>query len=388
MRTIKIFLASSEELAEERIRFGDFIRQLDDMYEVRDYRIKLYKWEDLPSGDNGKPKQDEYNEKVSECDMFVGLFHTKAGPFTLEEYETAKRTQKSEGRPTLYIFCRELAEGEKEDTSLTEFKAKLLNDIRHYWNKYNNSDSLKLQFVLQLMMVENSHWDNLTVKNGSIRFGNTEIAQMNRLRFASANIVYQDMQQQLNYIENEILNLENTIINNPTDTVLHRYAKKIEEREIIKKNFNLYQQQLLDTAKKLAEMQLEQVNDKLRHAIEAFENGEIERANQILEEMSDDADQFVLQFDQECAVAHKYIEGFQIQAKTVLSDIRNAGDERILRAYDIYRKAYALAEKSGFGREKYAKLLFDYALFLYSYQVDMSVWNEIVQKLKFLDEKM
>ncbi len=56
MRTIKIFLASSEELAEERIRFGDFIRQLDDMYEVRDYRIKLYKWEDLPSGDNGKPK--------------------------------------------------------------------------------------------------------------------------------------------------------------------------------------------------------------------------------------------------------------------------------------------------------------------------------------------
>ena len=57
MRTIKIFLASSEELAEERIRFGDFIRQLDDMYEVRDYRIKLYKWEDFPSGDNGKPKQ-------------------------------------------------------------------------------------------------------------------------------------------------------------------------------------------------------------------------------------------------------------------------------------------------------------------------------------------
>ena len=42
MRTIKIFLASSEELAEERVRFGDFIRQLDEMYEVRDYRIKLY----------------------------------------------------------------------------------------------------------------------------------------------------------------------------------------------------------------------------------------------------------------------------------------------------------------------------------------------------------
>ena len=388
MRTIKIFLASSEELAEERIRFGDFIRQLDDMYEVRDYRIKLYKWEDFPSGDNGKPKQDEYNEKVSECDMFVGLFHTKAGPFTLEEYETAKRTQKSEGKPTLYIFCRELAEGEKEDTSLTEFKARLLNDIRHYWNKYNNSDSLKLQFILQLMMVENRHWDNLTVKNGSIRFGDIEIAQMDSLRFASENIVYQEMQQQLNYVENELLNLKNKIKQSPTDDVLQEYTRKIEERDVLKKNFNLHQQQLLDTAKRLAEMQLEQVSDKLHLAIEAFDNGEIERANQILEELSNEADRFVLQFNQERTVAHKYVEVYHTSAKEVLLNPNIAEDERVLRAYDYYRKADSLAEKGGLDRKKYSKLLFDYAQFLYSYQIDMNAGGEVLQRLKFLDEKM
>jgi len=112
MKTIKIFLASSDELAEERIRFGNFIRKLNDMYEVRGYRIKLYMWEDLPSGDNGRPKQDEYNDKVRECDMFVGLFHTKAGKFTLEEYDTAKKTQEICGKPTLYVFCKELTEGD------------------------------------------------------------------------------------------------------------------------------------------------------------------------------------------------------------------------------------------------------------------------------------
>lgn len=393
MRTIKIFLASSEELAEERIHFGDFIRHLDDMYEVRDYRIKLYKWEDLPSGYNGKPKQDEYNEKVSECDMFVGLFHTKAGPFTLEEYETAKRTQKSEGKPTLYIFCRELAEGEKEDTSLTEFKSKLLNDIRHYWNKYNNSDSLKLQFVLQLMMVENRHWDHLTVKNGSIRFGDIEIAQMNSLSFAAKNKYYQELQTCLHSLKDKIHILNNRIEeekHNEEKSKILKNQKQLlfNELDDLKKEIDSHQQLLLNTAKKLAEMQLEQVNDKLRHAIEAFENGEIERANQILEEMSNEADQFVLQFDQERAVAHKYIEGFQIQAQTVLSDIGNVGDERVLRACDIYRKADALAEKSGLGREKYSKLLYDYALLLYSYQVDMSVGDDIARRLETLDEKL
>lgn len=392
MRTIKIFLASSEELAEERVRFGDFIRQLDDMYEVRDYRIKLYKWEDLPSGDNGKPKQDEYNEKISECDMFVGLFHTKAGPFTLEEYETAKRTQKSEGKPTLYIFCHELAEGEKEDTSLTEFKAKLLNDIRHYWNKYNSSDSLKLQFVLQLMMVENLHWDHLTVKNGSIRFGDIEIAQMDSLSFAAKNGYYQELQTCSHSLktERDILNkrIEEERNEEKLKILTSRKQLILNELDNLKKKIDGHQQLLLDTAKKLAEVQLEQVNDKLRNAIEAFENGEIEQANKILEELSNEADRFVLQFNQERAIAHKYIEGFQIQAKTVLSDIKNAGDQRVLRVYDIYRKADALAEKSGLNKEKYSKLLFDFALFLYSYQVDMSVADDITYRLKNLDGKM
>lgn len=104
--------------------------------------------------------------------------------------------------------------------------------------------------------------------------------------------------------------------------------------------------------------------------------------------MSNEADRFILQFNQERAVAHKYIEGFQIQAKIILLDIKNAGDQRVLRVYDIYRKADALAERSGLNREKYAKLLFDYALFLYSYQVDISVGDDIANRLRKLDEKM
>ena len=44
MKTIKIFLASSSELACDRNAFGNFIRQLDDIYEKRGWRIKLFEW--------------------------------------------------------------------------------------------------------------------------------------------------------------------------------------------------------------------------------------------------------------------------------------------------------------------------------------------------------
>ncbi len=106
IRTIKIFLASSEELADERIKFGDFIRTLDDTYEQRGFRIKLIKWEDLPKGDDGRPTQETYNEHVRECDLFVSLFYTKAGKYTLEEYDVAKKTQSECGKPTIYVFIR------------------------------------------------------------------------------------------------------------------------------------------------------------------------------------------------------------------------------------------------------------------------------------------
>ena len=78
-RVIKIFLASSEELEADRYRFGNLIRKLDNIYEKRGIRIELFEWEDYDAAYNGMRKQDEYNERVRASDMFLALFHKKAG---------------------------------------------------------------------------------------------------------------------------------------------------------------------------------------------------------------------------------------------------------------------------------------------------------------------
>ena len=75
MKTIKIFLASSEELDYDRMAFGNLVRRLDDMYEKRGIRIKLFEWEDYDSAYKDKRKQDEYNEYVKQSDIFLALFH-------------------------------------------------------------------------------------------------------------------------------------------------------------------------------------------------------------------------------------------------------------------------------------------------------------------------
>ena len=102
MKTIKIFLASSEELTDDRNAFGNLVRRLDKIYEKRGIRIELFEWEDYDAAYNDRRKQDEYNEQIKASDMFLALFHTRAGKFTIEEFNVATEEFKEHASPKVY----------------------------------------------------------------------------------------------------------------------------------------------------------------------------------------------------------------------------------------------------------------------------------------------
>ena len=104
MKTIKIFLASSDELADERKRFGNLIRQLDDIFLRQGVHIQLLVWEDMDPSYNNCRKQDEYNAWIRESQIFVALFYTRAGQYTIEEVEVAREENAHRHEPKLLIF--------------------------------------------------------------------------------------------------------------------------------------------------------------------------------------------------------------------------------------------------------------------------------------------
>ena len=374
MRTIKIFLASSEELAEERIRFGDFIRQLDDTYEQRGFRIKLSKWEDLPSGDDGKPKQEEYNAKVRECDMFVSLFYTVAGKYTQEEYAVAKSVQAQRGNPTIYVYYRELKEGEKEDPSLTEFKSRLLNEIKQYGDKYVNSDSLQLKFVMQLLKIENRQWSDLKVENGSVILGDKVIAKMDNLSFAAGNEDYQRMRQRLEELEDLI---EVARMKAEKDKAAYdKLQKYLNEANTLREQFDKQQDFLLDTAKRIAQLQGERINDRIRRAQEALDKGRVEEALEILKDTECDAEKIHQQLKQQKQLVENLkhqaecsINELLIKISTIMARAATPIEERIAQAKSLYAQADTLAAEADYDKEKYAEMLLNYAYFLGDYSL-------------------
>ena len=369
MKTIKIFLASSEEMTNDRNAFGNLVRRLDNIYEKRGIRIQLFEWEDYDAAYNDRRKQDEYNEKVKASDMFLALFHTKAGKFTIEEFNVATEEFRKKASPKVYTYCKDLQEGEYESIELAEFKKRLFNEMGHYWSRYNNIESMQLHFVMQLQLVENTGKDEaLIIDDDTILWSNTPIAKMSNLKFVACNESYQNMKAELASFPEKIKKARQRVDSYPEDDGLREYLQELlDSYNNLKVKFSQLQKALLDTAQRIAAIQLEMVSDKLQKAIRAFEDGNIDVANAILDEIADEAENHMIQLDQQRAVVFQDIEAYRLQAKTMLADMSIPIDKRIEKALAKYEKADKCAEKSALEKDRYSDLLSDYVRFLFDY---------------------
>jgi hypothetical protein len=152
---IKIFLASSSELQDDRDKFEQRIRQHNDDLVKEGCHLQIVRWENFFNAMSEIRLQNEYNEAIRNCDVFVSLFSTKVGQFTEEEFDVAHvRFSTTRKQPLIYTFFKEATvttrNWKKEDhDSLERFQNKL-KGFGHYPTYYKNDDDLNLQFLQQL----------------------------------------------------------------------------------------------------------------------------------------------------------------------------------------------------------------------------------------------
>ena len=155
--TITIFLASSEELKEDREQFEIFINRENKEYHKEGIFLELRLWEDFIDRMSQTRLQDEYNEAAINSDIFVSLFWTKVGKYTKEEFSKAYTHFKEKRKPSVYTYFKnELIHPKtlKQDgiNSLLDFKEEL-SRLGHYPTEYQNIADLQLQFKTQLQKI-------------------------------------------------------------------------------------------------------------------------------------------------------------------------------------------------------------------------------------------
>ncbi len=153
MTTLKIFIASSSELKEDRDQFRLFISQENDRLHTKGLYLELVQWENFLDAISDTRLQDEYNRAISECDIVICLFFTKVGKYTAEEFDTAYQIFKDRGKPKIWTYFKnaQISTGSITDqiNTLLAFKKKL-GDMGHFFTEYTSIDNLINKYRTQL----------------------------------------------------------------------------------------------------------------------------------------------------------------------------------------------------------------------------------------------
>lgn len=154
----RIFLASSNELADDRIAFGDAIQEINDslLNQKKTARFALYKWERETASFFERRKQDEYNLNIETCDLFVMLYWSKVGKYTEEEYDFAyQRLVKSGNRsPVVFVYQKNSAlpatQTDPDRDTLVAFNAKVLGRDGQFRESYTQFNDLRVSIEREI----------------------------------------------------------------------------------------------------------------------------------------------------------------------------------------------------------------------------------------------
>ena len=381
-RKITIFLASSEELINDRNSFSDLIRSLDNIYEDRGIRIKLQKWEDFFAYCTGNRTQDEYNQVLSASDMCICLFHKRAGQYTVEEFHHAiAEYQRTGDHPKTYVYARALVEGEVEEEELKQFKDELFKQMGHYWCNYATEDSMKLHFVMQFERLINANHghrennQNLSIEQGNVMLHGRKVADYNNIPFAANNTEVISLKEKIAALDKDIVALR-SIGNDALTPIIN---EKLSERHQYQEHLEQLEKQLLDTALSISKMisSGHPISERKRAAIEMFEQGNNKGVLDMLNEEEIKRD--YQSAKNKLAAGKQLEETAQKVIQAARDEIRSLVDEYLLKAktwvstyseanrFDeackCYEQAIALTRES-LPEENLAERLFEYGLFL------------------------
>ena len=414
MKTIKIFLASSEELKDERNTMADLILHLNKLFRGRGLELDLEKWEYLDASMTGKRKQDEYNEVLKQCDICMVLFWRKFGSFTGEELDTAYNRMKQKEKPhKIYVFFK----NPNSDELTQELKDFIANYEQrfggHFFCKFQNVDTMKLEFLLQL---ENYQKDligekAIEVRNEHVYVGNEAMVDLNNIPFAANNERFKERQAELKELENIIekkrkeLDEKNTALqiakdqqaNLPNVAGLQMFvdmAQKavtetedslqelLDRKNKLKEEFEREQQNLFNTARRITEQRGHNISERMARAIEAFERGDAQRADIILDEAEKDFEEARKDFRITKKVSIQALEEQIQRASYKMSNDSIPIEERVAKTLEIYEEADAFAQEINYDQKKFIDFLLHYSKFLriYAhYDKAIDVYNRLIK---------
>lgn len=269
LKKIKVFIASSRELREDRDALSRLIASLNHFYTEKGIYIQTYMYEDEDSNYSGR-KQDEYDSNIADSDIFICLFWTKAGQYTVEEFDVACVKYKENQKPAIYIYLKDNTNAIEEQT-LTDFKDRLEKEIGHFPDRYTHIDTLKFDFLTKWIKFNPViDFTAISVRNETVFIHQTPTTiNVSKIDFVRNNDEYSNILKKIEKAQERVCKY-------PNDEDFVNELRELKESQAE------FESSIIDTAVMISKLENQHSSARLDEAIELFKEGNHKAAMSIL----------------------------------------------------------------------------------------------------------
>ena len=340
---VNIFLASSlNDLHEDRLALGDYVRKLNDIYIERGVFFRLFICEDEDIAMADGRKQEEYNQKLRESQLCFVIFFNRAGEYTLEEFETAYQRFKEVGSPAI-VTCFKQGEGYAPEQGVLDFMKRLDKELGHYFKVYDHIDSLKLALLMQVKLMELDV--PVEFKDGKALVGGVEAMTLDNVSAFVKNADFQRLRAEYETLDREFQAARARYLANPEDD--DGFLAAGERRKKAKDALEELERHLYELLLGAAKGSKEKLTARQREAYALVEQGKMREADAILDEeeiLAEAAHKEALANTAKESIAQNVAELLQ-KIGIVLGLVED--ETRFDRVIRLYEEAVTLEERNG-----------------------------------------
>ena len=224
-------------------------------------------------------KQEDYNDALRECEMCMVLYWTRFGLYTKTELDTAYYELKAGHNPRrVYVCFKDADAGTDVSADLKAFRDSFPTEYGCMADSFRNPDTLKSLFLLQLMdylKASASTTLPMEVKDGNLYIGGKKYVQLANVPFVGNNEAYTDLLKTIKRTKTLLA------MSDPADD---DYAEIAAELRALEEKREKMESSLWSTALDITRLSNERCSERLRHAIELFNQGDNRGASAILNE--------------------------------------------------------------------------------------------------------
>lgn len=275
MRIVKAFIAADDELASDRAEFKAMLEGLNQVLAPRNVRVEVSDYD---------PERHEELLRVSEIALV--LYHTRCGAFAAQEVDEAyHRVIQHKNPKRLYIFF-------KEDNGLPltpEFKAfrdSFVAQFEHFFCRFENVDTLKLNFLLSIENLLSQDGDEPFVKlDGSqVNVDGMVVGSLRNLPMVANNVGLGELFASLETLQKEFKQQQTRVSEDPSSD--EAYEKLLNLSTEVNKLQGQIDHELslaFGLAKRMSGVSIGETNEVLARARSCMEQGKIKEAIDILD---------------------------------------------------------------------------------------------------------